>query len=197
MEYEETEKKLTAGKVVRIVATVFVFVVIGLFVIRCWMVADKSRFSDPIPTDALRSAWADGESGMLTVKISAELAKDGYFSAYGFYFNPESGEAQFAVRWNRSVYSYTDMPEGHEFTFYLLNETTGAVYPASAVESASMSIYQYRRMIAEGVSVGEDEQLTAVMELRDEFDSRQVLKYAEQPFNEYRLKGKLLKQLAP
>ncbi|MBE6723749.1 MAG: hypothetical protein E7576_00925 [Ruminococcaceae bacterium] len=89
------------------------------------------------------------------------------------------------------------MPEGHEFTFYLLNETTGAVYPASAVESASMSIYQYRRMIAEGVSVGEDEQLTAVMELRDEFDSRQVLKYAEQPFNEYRLKGKLLKQLAP
>ena len=197
MEYEENEKKLTAGKVVRIAATVFVFVVIGLFVIRCWMAADKSRFSDPIPTDALRSAWADGESEMLTVKISAELAKDGYFSAYGLYYNPESGEAQFAVRWNRSVYGYTDMPEGHEFTFYLLNETTGEVFPAQAVESAHMSVYQYRRMIAEGVRVAADEQLTAVMDLRDEFDSRQVLKYAEQPFVSAKLKGKLLKQLVP
>lgn len=197
MEYEENEKKLTAGKIVRIAASVFVFAVIGLFVIRCWMVADKSRFSSPIPTDALRSAWADGESEMLTVKISAELAEDGYFSAYAFFYNPESGEAQFAVRWNRSVYRYTDMPVGHEFTFFLLNETTGEVFPAVAVESAHMSIYQYRRMIAEGVKVGPDEQLTAVMDLRDEFESRQVLKYAEQPFVPAKVRGKLLKQLVP
>lgn len=192
----ENEKKFTAGRVVRIAATTVVFVIIGLFVIRCWMVADKSRFSDLVPTDALRSAWADGESEILTVKVESELAKDGYFAAYGFYYNPESGEVQFAVRWNRSVYRYTDMPEGHEFSFSLLNETTGAVYPAEAVESGSMSIYSYRRMRAEGVKVENEEQLTAVMELRDGFDSRQVLKYAEQPFLTYKVKAKFIKSLA-
>ena len=196
MEYE-TEKRITTGKVVRIAATVFVFVIIGLFVIRCCMAADKTRFSDPLATDALRSAWADGESELLTVKISAELAADGYFSAYAFYYNPESGEVQLAVRWNRSVYGYTDMAEGHEFSFHLLNETTGAVYPMAAAESDRMGMYQYRRLIAEGVSVGDDEQLTAVMELRDGFDSRQVLKYAEQPFETCKVKPKLLKQLTP
>ncbi len=191
----EAEKKITAGKVVRITATVFVFVIIGLFIIRCWMAADKSRFSDLVPTDALRSAWADGDSEILTVKVESELAKDGYFAAYGFYYNPESGEVQFAVRWNRSVYRYTDMPEGHEFSFSLLNETTGEVWPAETAESGSMSIYQYRRMRAEGVSVGDGEQLTVVMELRDGFDSRQVLKYAEQPFETVRVRAKLLKEL--
>ena len=194
MEYE-AEKKITAGKVVRITATVFVFVIIGLFVIRCWMVADKSRFSKPVPTDALRSAWADGDSEMLTVKVESELADDGYFAAYGFYYNPESGEVQFAVRWNRSVYEYTDMTPGYELGFYLLNETTGEAWPAEAVERDSMLIYQYRRMRAEGVRVGDGEQLTAVMELRDGFESRQVLKYAEQSFKPCRLRAKLLKEL--
>ena len=195
MDYE-TEKKPSAGKIVRITATVIVFSIIGLFVFRCWMVADKSRFSKPVSTDALRSAWADGDSEMLTVKVESELADDGYFAAYGFYYNPESGEVQFAVRWNRSVYEYTDMTPGHEFSFYLLNETTGETWPAEAAEQGSMLIYQYRRMRAEGVRVGDGEQLTAVMELRDGFESRQVLKYAEQPFKPYKLPAKLAKELA-
>ena len=89
------------------------------------------------------------------------------------------------------------MTPGHEFGFYLLNETTGETWPAEATEQASMLIYQYRRMRAEGVRVGEKEQLTAVMELRDGFESRQVLKYAEQAFKPYKLKAKLLNELAP
>ena len=196
MEYE-TEKKPSAGRIVRITATTVVFLIIGLFVFRCWMVADKSRFSNPVATEALRTAWADGDSELLTVKVESELADDGYFAAYGFYYNPESGEVQFAVRWNRSVYEYTDMTPGHEFSFYLLNETTGETWPAEATEQGSMLVYQYRRMLTEGVRVGDGEQLTAVMELRDGFESRQVLKYAEQAFKPYKMKAKLLKELAP
>ncbi len=191
----ESEKKISAGRIVRIAATTVVFVVIGLFVIRCCMVADKSRFSSLMPTDAVKNAFADGESVLYTVKVESEMAEDGYFAAYGFYYNPESGEVQFAVRWNRSVYRYTDMPEDHEFSFYLLNETTGQICPAVSAGSERMSMYQYRKMLAEGVELAEDEQLTAVMVLRDGFESRQVLKYAEQKWTEYTPKAKLLEEL--
>ena len=183
------------GKIVKRAATAIVFIIIGLFVIRCCMAADKSKFSSLTATDALKAAWADGESEILTVRVESEIAKDGYFSAYGFYYNPESGEVQFAVRWNRSVYRYTDMAEGHEFVFHLLNETTGETFPAHAAESDSLSVYQYRKMIAEGVRVGNEEQLTVVMELRDGFESVQVLKYAEQPFETYKVKSGFLREV--
>ncbi len=191
----ESNKKISVGRVVRIAATSVVFLVIGLFIIRCCMVADKSRFSSLEATDAVRSAFSDGESTVYTVKVESEMAEDGYFAAYGFYYLPESGEVQFAVRWNRSVYRYTDMPEDHEFSFYLLNETTGQICPAVSAGSDSMSIYQYRKMLAEGVELGEEEQLTAVMVLRDGFESRQVLKYAEQKWTEYTPKAKLLEEM--
>ena len=187
--------ELFMGKIIKRIATAILLLVCLMFIIRCCMAADKSKFSDLYATDALKSAWTDGESEILTVKVHAEMAQDGYFSAYGFYYNPESGEVQFAVRWNRSVYTYTDMEPGHEFSFHLLNETTGAVYPAFAVAEDSMTLYQYRKMLAEGVSVGEDEQLTVVMELRDGFESKQVLKYAEQVWKPYKVKKSFLKEV--
>ena len=82
----ETEKRITPGKIAKILALIFIFSVCGLFVRRCCMVADKSRFSSPAPTEALRAAFADGESGIKTVKVSAELADDGYFAAYAVFF---------------------------------------------------------------------------------------------------------------
>ncbi len=191
----ETEKRITPGKIAKILALIFIFSVCGLFVLRCCMVADKSRFSSPAPTEALRAAFADGESGIKTVKVSAELADDGYFAAYAVFWSPESGEAQFAVRWNRSVYGYTDIPAGTEFVFRLENETTGESWPTVTLESDSNGLYQYRRLRAEGVTVGEEEQLTAVMELRDGFESRQILKHAEQPWMDYKVGNKLMKQL--
>ena len=183
------------GKFVKRAATAIVFIVCGLFIIRCCMAADKSKFSGLVVTDALRQAYADGQSEIVTVKVESELAKDGYFAAYGFYYNPESGEVQFAVRWNESVYRYTDMEPGHEFSFHLENETTGETWPAEAIDSASLSVYRYRKMTAEGVKVADDELLTAVMELRDGFESRQVLKYAEQPFKPAKLPRSFLKDL--
>lgn len=183
------------GKVIKTTGTLIILLLCGMFVLRCAIAADKSMFSKPIATDPLRDAYADGESLTYTVDISAELANDGYFSAYGFYYNTESGEAQFAVRWNDSVYDYTDMEVGHEFSFFLRNETTGEEFPAQCVDSGEKWMYSYRRLISEGVSVGENDQLSAVMVLRDGFESVQVIKYDEQPFEEYKLKSSLMKEL--
>ncbi|MBE6626582.1 MAG: hypothetical protein E7628_05315 [Ruminococcaceae bacterium] len=183
------------GKTILRIGTIIIFILCGMLIWRSCMVADKSTFSKPVATESLMAAYEDGESKMLTVKISAEISDDGYFSAYAFYYNPESGEAQFAVRWNDSVYEYTDMDEGHEYSFYLLNETTGETYPASAIESKKNLFYNYRRMVSSGVKVEEDEKLVLVMELRDGYTSTIVIKHAEQQFKEYKLPNKLKKEL--
>lgn len=182
-------------KFVKNFATFILLAVCAMFVIRCFMVADKSVFSKPMPTDLLKSAYSDGESVTYTVDIQKEISDDGYFSAYAFYYTPESGEVQLAVRWNDSVYEYTDIAAGHEFSFYLLNETTGAKYPMTAVESKDKNIYNFRRLTAEGVSLGENEQMVVVMELRDGYVSTHPLKYAEQMMDEYRLPSSVRKEM--
>lgn len=180
-------------KFVKTLGTVIVISLCALFVIRCALVADKSMFSSPIMTEGWSDAYSDGESLTYTVDVSAEMSVEGYFSAYAFYYNTESGDAQLAVRWNDSVYGYTDMEEGHEFEFILRNETTGEEFPCETVESGEKWMYSYRRLIAHGVNVGELEQVSAVMKLRDGYESTQVLKYDEQEFEEYKLPKKLLK----
>ena len=182
-------------KVVKTIGVIIVLSLCGMFVIRCILVADKSAFSSPSATDALKSAYADGESLTYTVEISPEMAEDGYFSAYGFYYNVESGEVQFAVRWNNSVYDYTDMEKGYEYTFLLRNETTGEEYAAVSFDSTEKFMYNYRHLKAEGVSIGENDEVTAIMELRDGFESRQVIKYGEQPMEEYKIKSGFKKEL--
>lgn len=183
------------GKIIGRIATVIILVLCGMIIWRCCMVSDKSKFSDPSATEALRSAYSDGESQIYTVKVAAELADDGYFCAYGFYYNPESEEVQVAVRWNDSVYNYTDMDEGHEYSFYLLNETTEEKYPTTVIESDKASMYNYRRLCAGGVKLETDEKLTIVMVLRDGYESSQVIKHAEQPFTTYKLPKKLAEEL--
>ncbi|MBR3998408.1 MAG: hypothetical protein IKI93_08715 [Clostridia bacterium] len=182
-------------KFVKNFATFILLAICAMFVIRCFMVADKSVFSKPAVTELLKNAYADGESVTYMVEIQKEISEDGYFSAYAFYYTPESGEVQLTVRWNDSVYEYTDMEAGHEFSFYLLNETTGAKYPLTAVDAKDRNIYNFRRLTAEGVSLGETEQMVVVMELRDGFESVHPIKYAEQQMDEYRLPASVRKEM--
>ena len=84
------------------------------------------------------------------------------------------------------------MPDGHEFVFRLRDETTGAEWPAEAIEADSMSVYSYRKILVEGVTADDASQLTAVMELRDGFESTQILKHAEQVFVPYKPKKAFL-----
>lgn len=183
------------GKIFWRITTAVILIFCGLIIWRCCIAADKSKFSDLTVTDSLTQAYSDGESVIYTVKVAAELADDGYFTTYGFFYNPESSEVQLAVRWNDSVYEYTDMEEGHEYSFYLLNETTGEKYPATAVDSARATMYNYRKLIAPGVKLENEEKLVIVMELRDGYESSMVIKHAEQPFEAYKLPKKLAEEL--
>jgi len=178
-------------KFVKIFAYVILFTLCAAFIIRCIMVADKSTFSKLTVTEEMVAAYS-GESAefVKTVDISDEIAADGYFCAYGFYYVPSAGQAQLAVRWNDSVYKYTEIPFGTEFEFELLNETTGVSYPAETVDAKEKTIYNFRKLIVNGVEFGPDDEIVIVMNLRDGFTSRQVICYAEQSMEEYKLSAK-------
>lgn len=184
-------------KFVKIFGTVIIIVLCSTFIIRCFMVADKSALSELFITDAMTAAYAEesADDFIKTVKVAREIADDGYFSAYAFYYVPETGQAQVSVRWNDSVYGYTDMPEGTEFEFELLNETTGETVAAQSVDMEKKSFYNYRKLVADGVEIGEQDQITVVMKLRDGFTSTQVVRYAEQELESYKLSGKEKKLL--
>ncbi len=176
-------------KFIKRLATAIVLIICGMFVLRCCLVADKSVFDELYATDALTSAYADGAMDVQTVPVEKEIADDGYFSAYAFYFIPETGDVQITVRWNDSVYEYTSMDAGHEYTFHLLNETTGETFPLTSLDAKKRWMYSYRKLSVTGVSLGETDTLTVVMELRDGFESKQVVRYGEQPLEEYKLSG--------
>lgn len=192
---EEKPRRFKIEKIIKIAAYVIIFTLCLMFIIRCFMVADKSTFDELYPTDSLRDAYADGEIAIMTVKVEEEIAEDGYFAAYAFYYCPEAKEVQCAVRWNNSVYEYTDMEVGHEYVFYFLNEGTGEKYPARAVDSAKKSIYNYRKLVADGVELGEYDRLTLKMEIRDGYESQQVIRYGEQPLKDYKIPKKILTKL--
>lgn len=183
------------GKIIGRIATVIILILCGMIIWRCCLVSDKSKFSTPAATEALKAAYADGESEILTVDVAAELADDGYFCAYGFYYNPESGEVQVAVRWNNSVYDYTYTEVGHEYSFYLMNETTEEKYPTVVIGSDKANMYNYRHLSAKGVKLQNNEKLIIVMDLPDDYESSQILKHAEQPFETYKLPKKLAAEL--
>jgi len=176
-------------KIIKQIATAILFIICGMFIFRCCMVADKSIFDELAATPSLVTAYADGDLAVKTVKVEKEIADDGYFAAYAFCFIPETGEVQVTVRWNDSVYEYTDMTKGHEYSFHLLNETTGETFPLTVLESKKRAIYNYRKLSADAVNLGDTDTLTVVMELRDGFESTQVVRYGEQPFEEYKLSG--------
>lgn len=183
-------------KFVKYTATAILFIICGMFIFRCCMVADKSTFDDLTATPGLTSALSDGETTVYTVaRVEREISESGYFCAYGFYWIPESGEVQCAVRWNDSAYEYTGMAEGTDYTFHLLNETTGETFPCEAVESEKNGIYNFRRLITSGVNLTETERLTVVMELRDGYTDTQIIKFAEQPVKEYKIPASLLKEI--
>ena len=182
-------------KFVKYAATAILFIICAMFVLRCCMVADKSTFDEIYATEALASALADGETDVFSVKrVEREISESGYFCAYGFYWIPESGEIQCTVRWYDSAYEYTGMEKGVEYTFRLLNETTGETYPCTAVDSEKNGIYNFRKLTASG-SVTDTERLTVVMELRDGYTDTQIIKYAEQPMTEYKIPGSVLKEI--
>ena len=113
--------EITMKKTLKIIATVFVFTVIGALIVRALISNDKTVFDEFTVTEESKAAYA--ETGSLTVDtldLKHFISMNGYFSAYSMYYVEETGELQVTVRYNDSALEYTKTKKHEDITFMLL-----------------------------------------------------------------------------
>lgn len=153
-----------------------IFLIIAFLVVRVVIASDESVLDDIIATDNLKEAYegADPKIFALTHNVPYQISeKDGYFSAYGLVYIPTANQLQIVIRYNNTVYKQIakreaekveDDPlydpiivsEGEEFLFVLRNDKTGEEILPTVVESAEKWMYQYRRLVFDGVTLDKE-----------------------------------------
>ena len=173
--------EITMKKTLKIIATVFVFTVIGALIVRALISNDKTVFDEFTVTEESKAAYA--ETGSLTVDtldLKHFISMNGYFSAYSLYYVEETGELQVTVRYNDSALEYTKTKKHEDITFMLLKRVEsvdltgksvsdideenqfklydGEYYLGETVEAKSRwGLYNYRKLIFKNVELSGDD----------------------------------------
>ena len=170
-----------AGTVAKIVVSAIVFILCGLFILRCCVAADESALNALTVTDPLREAYAsDPDMEMFTHDTPFEISDDGYMTAYGLVIIPDIGQVQITVRYNDSIFSYNGLPEDAPFTYTLTDSVTGTSVTAVPAEEAEKWMYNYRRLVFEGVPFTEESNLTVAIWYGEEKITEELIHHADQ-----------------
>jgi hypothetical protein len=190
----DTERQMK--KYLKRIGVGLILLICAILIWRCCLVADKSRYADLSPTDGLKAAYSSDGTDVFTVKIAAEMSDSGRFSAYGFYYIPDAGEVQLALRWNDSTYKNMAAEPGTDLTFVLKNETSGEQFDVSFSESYHSTFYNYRRAVVKGISISDTDEIKLYLMHGDgtEADSMYI-KHAEQSLEKYTIPNNILKEL--
>ncbi|MBQ7922277.1 MAG: hypothetical protein IJ325_06840 [Clostridia bacterium] len=175
-------------KIISTTVTVIVLILCVLIILRCCVSADRSVMTDIVPGDALRQAYDSGALTVITTEDpAAEIAEDGYYSVYGFVYFPEISQVQITIRYNKSLYTYADLPEGTEFSYTLGDENGNDRVSPTSVDSYEKGIYRYRRLVFDNVTVSEDTALYCFMQITENYESENPVHHAMQPLVEREL----------
>lgn len=162
-EYEES-KKITPFKVLK---TVFKWscylVIVATFVMligRIQMAKIPKKFKEFTWTEAAKEAAKDGEIELILQEPYSSFDDNGYYHLSATALSPESGEVQCTVRYNsRSTinalmqwYGLTDRPQGETFV-YILSDQDGNTYTDYQFAAASRPLYEFRRLVFDGVKL--------------------------------------------
>lgn len=170
-----------AGKIAKTVIAAIVLVLNGLFIFRCCIADDKSILDTLAVTGSLRAVYAsDPDTEMLTHEPPYEIAENGYMSAYALVIIPEAEQVQITVRYNDSIYSYNNIPEGSAFAYTLNDSVTGEEISGTIAAAEERWMYNYRRLIFEGVTLNETNNLTVKIWYDDAPITSQLIHHADQ-----------------
>lgn len=179
-------------KIIKSIVYAVVLLLCLLIVLRCCLNSDRSTLDDLVKTDALSTVLSTDTEGRMAVRVlhenASELSSDGYFCAYGLMYIPEAEEVQLTVRYNRSVYEYNGIPENMPLSFYLSVGASGEKLPLTVGASDERLMYEYRRLVLDGIELSDDTVLYCWMELTPGVYSNTAVKYAEQPFETTRVR---------
>ncbi len=146
-------KRIIWGVIFAICAACLILVLARIFLMN-----DNDTLAEIYPTEAAISAYEEGKE-LITHESFKSIASDGYFSANGLIYCRETGELQLTGRYNDSLFTYLDAPENTEFTWKLVDKVSGAEYEGKVVESAEKYIYNYRKLVFEGVEIKDDSEI--------------------------------------
>ncbi|MBE6606339.1 MAG: hypothetical protein E7635_04810 [Ruminococcaceae bacterium] len=95
---------------------------------------------------------------LMTQNLSKTIDDNGYFSISNYVYIPEINEVQFTVRYNNSTVDtlenfYTDVSDIGETFVFTLTDNNGNVYDSYKYLSKSNLIYNFRRLVFEGVDL--------------------------------------------
>lgn len=179
-------------KIIKGVLLAMVLAVCGLFIWRITLLTDKSTLKNIVPDDINRAAYeaANGSPACFTHEIRDQISKEGLFGAYGLVYIKDAHQVQFTVRYNDSIYKYTDYEKGTEFTYYLFNAKTGEYIAASNSETGRRFMYNYRRVIFDEVDFDDSADwvlyISADGSADGSFDTLPI-HYAKLPIKSYKL----------
>ena len=175
-------------KIISTTATIIVLLLCALIILRCCVSADRSVMTDIVPGEALSQAYAASALTAITTEdVAAEISDDGYYSVYGFVYFPEINQVQITVRYNRSLYGYTNVPEGTEFSYTLGDKDGNNRVAPTSVDIYEKGIYRYRRLVFDNVTVSEDAGLYCFMQINEEYESINTVHHPLQPLTERKL----------
>ncbi len=163
-EYEENKKRFTPKKIARFIFKLIAYsIIIATFVLiigRIQLAKLPKSFTQYVWTDASRAAYEDGEIELIFQEPYSSYDENGYYNVSNVAISPESGEVQFTVRYNsRSTinslmqfYGMTERPTGEVFV-YILSDQSGKEYTSYTFAASSRPMYEFRRVIFDGVDL--------------------------------------------
>ena len=150
-----------AGQIAKSVIVFIVLFLNALFIFRCCIASDESTLKSLTVTDTLREAYAaDPNVEMITHELPFEISEDGYMTAYALVMIPSIEQTQITVRYNESIYEYNKLPQDAAFTYRLTDSVTGEEVEGEVLASTSKWMYNYRRIVFDGVSWTKENNLT-------------------------------------
>ncbi len=170
-----------ASKIAKTVVTAVVFILCGMFILRCCVAADQSVLNDLTPNDVLRAAYAQNpDLEIFTHDTPREISEDGYMAAYALLLIPEAGQVQITVRYNDSIFSYNNLPADTLFSYTLTVSGTGEEIAPTSMEEGEKWMYNYRRLVFDGVEITDDTSLTVNIYAGDEKITWQQIHHKDQ-----------------
>lgn len=146
-------KRVIWGIIFGLCAVVLIFILARIF-----MMDDNDTLSEIYPTENAVAAYGEGRE-FLWHEPFESIADDGYFSASGMIYCRETGELQITGRYNESLFTYLNAPEDTEFTWKLVDKASEKEYEGVTVASETKYIYNYRRIIFEGVEINDESEV--------------------------------------
>lgn len=172
-EYEESKKRFTPKKIIGFLFKLVAFVIIaGTFAVlfaRIGLMQIPKAFKGLTFTESVLTAYENGtldvelysprDSFDDGVKINGQLVK-GRYHISNVALSHGTNEVQFTFRYNTrstinvlmSLYGLTERPRGEVFVF-TLTDNNGVTYTSYVFSAKSRPMYEFRRVIFEGVDL--------------------------------------------